>query len=170
MPEPGVELRQRRKLQHPRPGLSNTWTPVWFMAAKLTSPMVRPDETNEQGERDEIGLVCVPHRQRSGEGDAQPSFRNIDIIIPIDLGGLHGFSVELRFPDGLQGRIRPGNTLLNHRIYDLMSRLKAIRSLGYASEARRATDTVLACIRIAEEGIREYEISTERKRDEDVNS
>ena len=105
------------------------------------------------------------------KGMPNPRSPNMDIIIPIDLGGLHGLfrgvtDSLMDYRDESDREIH----LLNHRIYDLMSRLKAIRSLGYASEAHRATDTVLACIRIAEEGIREYEISTERKRDEDVNS
>lgn len=38
--------------------------------------------------------------------------------------------------------------------------LRKIREIGYDSQAARATDTVLACIRIAEEALLEVERGT----------
>jgi hypothetical protein len=41
----------------------------------------------------------------------------------------------------------------------LLDHLKTIREIGYSSDVTRTNETVLACIRIAEEGIREIEES-----------
>jgi len=62
-----------------------------------------------------------------------------------------------------RGYVAAGRTAV--RMLDLLSRkhallvdaLKQIRQMGYDSQAARATDTVLACIRVAEAAILEVE-------------
>ena len=103
-----------------------------------------------------------------------PRSPKMDIILPVDLNRLTSLfrgatdslmdyrAESCRTIRELSDRSRRGEHAVDS--------LRRIRDIGYGSTADRATETVLACIRIAEEAIREYEMSTERKQDEDVHS
>lgn len=69
--------------------------------------------------------------------------RCLDIIARTDWG--RGEEDE----DNAELILRAAN---NHKT--LLDALKQIREMGYNSQAARATETVLACVRVAEEAIR----------------